>query len=326
MAGGTAVSAAGLVLYATVSSLPPAVLGSALIGLGTSTSFLGVLQANSRWFAGSLFGVMSGLTLLLGNLGSAVAGGPPAGLLHVFDWRHILLDTALLCAAAAAAVPPLVRLPRQANTGDSEREPIATMIRACLADRALLLVALAAVGTNATFYTFSGLWGTPYLTHGLGMSESGATSVISLALVVYGAVALGLGRVADRIAGRAKLMVLIGSLSVAGWGVVLATTTGPVWTAVCGVCAAGGAAGGVVAGFAVVSERFTGPNATTALALVNGVVFLGVAILESAFGWLFDLTRDPHPGSGALAASRTAFIPGIVLLTAIGAMGLIGAV
>jgi hypothetical protein len=118
----------------------------------------------------------------------------------------------------------------------------------------------------------------------------------------------------------------VGLLSVLGWFALLSCVIGPAWLALGAVCVVGGAAGGVVVGFTIVSERFAGANAATALALVNGAVFLGVAVLEPVFGWLFDLARDDHPGTDPLGTSRSAFVPGLTLLLAVSIVGWAAAV
>lgn len=330
VAAGTLVAAGGLALYSGADSLTAAVLGSALIGLGTSTSFIGLLRANAAWFSGSLFGVMSGLTLLLGNLGSVAAGEPLAALLTSFTWRQILLAAAGVCAVATLAVVLFVRLPRAGAAAAraveaGERPRALAFLVQCCRDRVLLLLTVAAVGTNSTFYTFSGLWGTPFMIHGRDMSVAGATTVISAALLVYGLVSLVMGRIADKSPNKAQLVVVAGGLSVAGWLGILVSAGGPVSLTICAVLAAGGAAGGVVVGFSLVTEQFAGTNAATALALINGAVFLGVAVLQSAFGWVFDLVRPPAPSGDPLQSSTSDFIPGLLLLLLVSAAGMISA-
>lgn len=75
---GTVVSAGGLLLYSVAQTIVVAIAASAIIGLGSSTTFLGILRAVGLWFTGTAFALMSGVTMLVGNIGSVAAGGGAA--------------------------------------------------------------------------------------------------------------------------------------------------------------------------------------------------------------------------------------------------------
>lgn len=115
------------------------------------------------------------------------------------SWRELLAITAGVSLAAAAAVLVLrgnvPGLAQEASRGG--RTPLTEMIR----DRRLIGYALIAVGTNSTFYTFSSLWGTPYL-ETLGVSIGVAATIVSVSLLGYGLVSLAVGLLSDRMGGQ----------------------------------------------------------------------------------------------------------------------------
>ncbi len=60
-------------------------------------------ENNSVWFHEKVFGLMSGLTLLFGNLGSVLAAGPLSALLTVFAWRTVFMGIGGLSLVLAVA-------------------------------------------------------------------------------------------------------------------------------------------------------------------------------------------------------------------------------
>lgn len=312
---GTVVSAGGLLLYSVAQTIVVAIAASAIIGLGSSTTFLGILRAVGLWFTGTAFALMSGVTMLVGNIGSVAAGGPLTSLLTVMSWRELLAITAGVSLAAAAAILVLRgRVPGRAReTPSGDRTPLTEMIR----DRRLIGYALIAVGTNSTFYTFSSLWGTPYLGT-LGVPVGVAATIVSVSLLVYGLVSLAIGLLSDRMGRNGTIMVTVSVAGVVGWVLItIATVTpgGPI-IAVVGLFLSAIAAGSVVVVFSLVNDYLGDRGGASALAVVNGAVFLFVAVLQQIVGAVLDI------GNRSTASYTTA----MAALTAIAAIGLVAAV
>lgn len=312
---GTVVSAGGLLLYSAAQTIVVAILASAIIGLGSSTTFLGILRAVGFWFTGTAFALMSGVTMLVGNIGSLAAGGPLTSLLTVMSWRELLAITAGVSLAAAAAVLVLrSHVPGRAHeTPRGDRTPLIEMIR----DRRLIGYALIAVGTNSTFYTFSSLWGTPYLGT-LGVPVGVAATIVSVSLLVYGLVSLAIGLMSDRMGSNGTIMVTVSVVGVVGWVLItIATVTpgGPV-IAVAGLFLSATAAGSVVVVFSLVNDYLGDRGGASALAVVNGAVFLFVAVLQQIVGAVLDIGNR----------STVSYTTAMATLTAIAAIGLVAAV
>ncbi|MGN5238295.1 hypothetical protein [Rhodococcus sp. SJ-3] len=211
---------------------------------------------------------------------------------------------------SAAAVLMFVRHLPSAVVDRTTGQETSTGVGALLRDRTLIAFTLVAVGTNSTFYTFTSLWGTPFLTT-TGMASATAATVISAALLVYGLTSLAVGRFSDVHGRKAATMVVVSAVGVGGWIAVFiaAQLSGATAMATVGMLLAAVAAGGVVVVFSMVNDHTGSRGGATALAVVNGAVFLVVAVLQQVIGWLVD-AGDGGPqaygiGIGLVAAIAT---------------------
>lgn len=88
---GNLVAGTGSIVFGLSGSFAMACLGRFLVGLGVSVVFVSIMKSNSVWFYERVFAFMSGITLLVGNLGSVLAAGPLAALLTTFAWRNVFM-------------------------------------------------------------------------------------------------------------------------------------------------------------------------------------------------------------------------------------------
>jgi len=101
---GNLVAGAGSILFGLAESLAAASTGRFLVGLGVSVVFVGLMKSNTVWFSERRYGTVSGLTLLLGNLGAIAATGPLAMLLLQVDWRTLFVALGLVAMGLAAVL------------------------------------------------------------------------------------------------------------------------------------------------------------------------------------------------------------------------------
>ena len=88
---GCLVAGGGSILFGIADTFEIASLGRFLVGLGVSVVFVGLMRSNTQWFSDRNYGLISGMTLLLGNLGSILAAGPLALLLDATSWRTVFV-------------------------------------------------------------------------------------------------------------------------------------------------------------------------------------------------------------------------------------------
>ncbi len=109
VAAGNVVAGAGSIWFGLADSFWAASCGRALVGLGVSVVFVGLFKSNSVWFSERNYGMVSGLTLLLGNVGAMASAGPLAALLGVYSWRTIFIALGVVTLVLAALTLLLVR-------------------------------------------------------------------------------------------------------------------------------------------------------------------------------------------------------------------------
>ncbi len=133
---GNLVAGCGSIIFGLAGSFASASLGRALVGLGVSVIFVGLMKSNSLWFSERNYGLISGLTLLLGNIGASLrpALWPPcsrsspgarsssAWALLPFSspcfrrcWSAIALKTSVFLRSGRWTANPVSR--RASNTG-----------------------------------------------------------------------------------------------------------------------------------------------------------------------------------------------------------------
>jgi MFS family permease len=78
LTAGSAIAAAGSLLFALAPAWEIAAVGRTLVGVGVSVAFIAVLKISAVWFAPGRFATLAGVTMFAGNLGAVAAGAPLA--------------------------------------------------------------------------------------------------------------------------------------------------------------------------------------------------------------------------------------------------------
>ena len=106
---GGLVAGAGSLLFGMASTLELALVGRTLIGLGVSVTFIAMLKIIAVWFEERRFATMVGLSMLVGNLGSVLAGAPLSWLAQTTGWRGVFIVVAGISLLLGIACWLLVR-------------------------------------------------------------------------------------------------------------------------------------------------------------------------------------------------------------------------
>ncbi|HEU5322668.1 MAG TPA: MFS transporter, partial [Methylomirabilota bacterium] len=258
LAAGTAMVVAGVgsIVFGLAPDFLTASVGRLLVGLGVSVVFVGLMRANTVWWSEARFGFISGVTMLLGNLGAILAAGPLAAVLVLASWRTVLVAVGFLNLAIALLTFAFVRnRPEDAGfpslrelEGKAAPAPRSRHWRQDLGD----VLRTAAVwpgfwvnlGMTGSLLAFAGLWGVPLLrdVHGLTRAQASLYTTVTLAALAVGSLALGW--LSDRLRRRKPVVIGATFASAAVWLGSLVLPWGPgvsgfVLYALVGFCAGG---------------------------------------------------------------------------------------
>jgi sugar phosphate permease len=333
---GHAVAGAGSVVFAMAGSLETASLGRLMIGLGVSTFYASIMKCNAMWFPERRFGLISGLTILVGNLGAVLSAGPLAAVLVSVSWRSVFLGIGAISFLLGILVLVVVRnRPEDAGFPPvceiEGGHPVPERHQHWLKD--LWSVVRTAdiwpgfwinVGAGGSMFVFIGLWGVPYLRDVHGLSRSQAANHMTVMLMACAAGSLFSGWLSDRL-GRRKPVLVGGTLIYAlSWLALMYLPWSP------------GLAGYLllsVLGFSGVSVFLTAPCAKEvvnpalagmAIALVNTGNFLGTSILQPGFGWILDLTWNGTRNGDVRVYSAADYRHGFLLLLGVTVVSMLG--
>lgn len=304
VAVGAVVAGIGSILFGLASDFTAASIGRFLVGLGVSVVFVGLMRSNTVWFSERRYGLVSGLTMFLGNMGSILAAGPLAALLLWFSWRDVFVAAGLMSLLLAvltyvfvrnrpeeAGFPSVRAMAGEADHAASERHWWHDL-KAVLANIKVWPGFWVNFGITGSLFAFAGLWGVPLMRDLFGLSRGEASFYTTAALAGFAAGAFVMGWLSDHLGRRKPVILGAGVLSCGSWLGLILLPWGPGWSGLLLYASLGLSAGGMVVTYAAAKEWAKPANAGMAIALVNTGLFLGAAIIQPLFGWVADLSWD----------------------------------
>src|SRR5262245_14147750 len=310
-------AAAGTLAFGVTSSYAVASAGRALVGASTAVAWVVTLKLATHWFPKSRFAMLSGLGLMMGNIGALFAQVPLRLLVEQFGWRAVAIGSAACVMAIGAAAAMIVAndpsekgfasfAPAELQRGHVTIGGLVRDFPHIFTYRNTWLIFLAQGGFVGAMLSFTGLWGPAYLRQRFALSATDASAVCSVMIVCLAVASPLAGYFSDRI-GRRKPIYLGGAaVAAAGWSTLLYS---PLPLAAFTVIAAltSFACGAVVVAFAFAKEsvpvRFLG----TISGAVNVGNMLGPTILQPAIGWALDRRWAGTVASGVRLYSVDAF-------------------
>jgi sugar phosphate permease len=321
----------GTVLFAQADTLWMASLGRGLIGASVAVAFVACMKLAGHWFPANRFATVTGVSLLIGNLGGVLAGVPLSEAVAGFGWRSAMLASAGVTLLLAVAVWLWVRDDPSERGYASHAHPEALnnsamsprrSLKMVVSERETWLLFFAGGLIAAPVLTFAGLWGVPYLVqvHGLERSHAAAfTTTMLLGFAVGGPL---LGALSDRMGRRKRPYLGAALVHAACWGVFLFVDALPAAVLYLLYATIGFSAGGIIIGFAFAREANHPGAAGTVGGVVNMAVLGFAAIQQSAMGWILDRNWQGAMLDGAriydAAAYHAAFV--WLLVSAAGAV------
>ncbi len=323
---GNAISGVGSIVFGMADTFWEASVGRALVGLGVSVVFVGLMKSNTLWFRDRDYGFISGLTLLMGNVGAILATGPLAGLLMLWSWRTVFValgGIALLLAVVSwlkvrntpeeAGFPSIREMDGHARHEGRQQHWWHDLL-GVLATRRVWPGFWFNLGMPGSMLAFLGLWAIPFLRDLHGLERSAASLYTSLALAGFAAGALFSGWCSDRL-GRRKPLLVSGVLlyGLAWLGIVYGNWTpglvGMGWFILMGF-----SCGSFVLTYAGAKEVVAPALSGMAIALVNTGLFLGAGLLQPLFGLIMDSSWRGELVNGVRVYSAADYQAGFLLM------------
>jgi predicted MFS family arabinose efflux permease len=307
LTAGSAIAAAGSLLFALAPAWEIAAVGRTLVGVGVSVAFIAILKVSAVWFAPERFATLAGVTMFAGNLGAVAAGAPLAWLVTLTSWRVVFVALAVLSAALALATWLLVRdspaelgfAPPSSAPAAAARVPWASALARVLANPVTWPAFIVNAGVGGSFLAFAGLWGVPYLQQVHGMERVTAAQHTSLLLLGVAFGSLAVGMISDRLGSRAGVMRIFVVAYTLSWLPWLAGASWPLWATLAWFFLMGLLIPGFTLSWTIAKEANPPQVSGIATSVVNLGIFLGTGILQPWVGWVLDRGRAAGDLAGA---------------------------
>lgn len=332
---GNLVAGIGSIIFGMAGSFEMACVGRFFVGLGVSVVFVSIMKSNSVWFAERVFGFMSGLTLLIGNLGSVLAAGPLSALLTFFAWRTVFIGIGFLSLALAVLGSLIVRnrpedlgfaapnLQTENQSGALESHWLKNLHSVVTVLR-LWPGFWVQFGMIGGLYSFMGLWGIPYLRDVHGLERSFAANHMTTMLLCFAVGALFFGWFSDRIGRRKPILIACVLLYTLCWIVLMYAPWSPGVSGFLLFGCMGFAGSGFVLTFAAAKEIIHPNLSGMAVSVVNTGCFIGTALMQPLFGYIADISWDGTMENGIRIYSQTDYYHGFFLMLFFAALAIAG--
>ncbi|HEY8056152.1 MAG TPA: MFS transporter [Terriglobales bacterium] len=312
---GAIATAGGSAVFGVSTHFAEAFLARAVIGGATAVAWIVCLKLITHWFPGRRFAMMSGLTLMLGNLGALVAQVPLRLLVARFAWRPVtVVSGGIILVFAVLAFVWVRNDPADiGQTGYATPPAAATSGR--VADflgmfryRNTWLILFAQGGLLGPVLAFAGLWGPDYLGARFHLSAASAAGVDSVMLLAFAIASPLMGYMSDRIGARKPIYLGSAGVAAACWAAMFLSGSGLGLETFVGLAAiASFAASSCILGFAFGKESVPARHLGAVSGLMNMGNMFGVMLLQPAIGWMLDRMWSGQWLHGARSYSAGAF-------------------
>ncbi|MHC1709742.1 MAG: MFS transporter [Methanomassiliicoccales archaeon] len=293
----TALSALGALVTALASSFEMVVAGRIMIGLGVAMVYIPTLKVLSSWFRKDEFSTLTGVLLMVGNIGGLAAAGPLAAMSDYAGWRQVFLALAVLTAVLTWLMWLLVRdrpqdvgLPAVEVIEEEAKLPLSCSLRQIFGSGMRFWpFAIIFFFMYGSLMVYQGLLGGPYFRDVLGWDK--VDYGFSLTFVGLGMIA-GCpvsGFLSDRVLRSRRKVVVAGTAAfTVMWGVLWLASgrlnDQAVYAALHFVF--GFFAGWYVPIYGQVKDAFPRSMTGTSLAALNIFPFAGGAVLQMTAGFM----------------------------------------
>ncbi len=299
---GGVVFSVGAVVFPLASSLPLLYASRALIGLGASFIYLGVVKGCDVLFHPRRFPELLGITLFLGYSGGLVGTFPLERAVSAWGWRPPLLAAGVLGALAVAGAGALFR---KARPADPSGAGLPLVIGAVLRNRHTWPLLIACSVNFGVYFLMQATLGKKFLLDYGHLSSPLAALFTFLMMAVTMCLGLAGGFLARVVGNRRKPLVVTSVfLTVASVGylrLAMALNLSGGWL-LAGFLLMAATAVGTPSAVSLMKELNRPEAVGTTAGVLNAASYLAVAILVTIAGGMMDhyQGRAVHTGTAVI--------------------------
>ena len=310
---GGIIAGVGSFLFGFAPSLSIALIGRTLVGLGVSVTFIAMLKLIALWFEERRFATLVGVCMLIGNLGSVLAGAPLSSLAQAFGWQVAFIGVGVLSLLLAGLGWLLIQDPVKpaSATHKVDAKAVWASLASVVKNRATWPAMIVNTGTCGAFFTFAGLWTVPYLMQVHAMPRATAATYLSIWFAGFAVGCLFLGTLSDRLGRRKPVIIVTTHIYAAIWLWLLSgnSLSEQAWYGLFAVL------GVSTAGFSLTwacAKEVNPPQLSgMSTSVTNMGSFLAAALLQPLVGWVMDLGWNGELLAGARVYDLAAWRAGL---------------
>lgn len=320
LVAGALIMSLGQFVVAFSETMPVAVFGRILVGIGDACTFISMMRLMNTWYSGALASKLQQWLATTGQLGQVVSVLPFALFLHISSWESafaLLASTSVLLAVSLWFFA--------SEGGDADSNPIrVSAVLARLRTNSRKSITWLAFFTHFTTASpgnaFVLLWGTPFMISGLGYSPALAGSILTLFVVTNATAGPFIGSFCARYPGRRFAFTVFVVLSNIGSWLLLTGWPGvpPIWFVCLHAMIIGIGGPASMIGFDYSREYFKPQELGAVNGLINVGAFIAALLMMGVIGAVIDFLGGEQLYS--LENFRVAFLAQLVILGA----GLVG--
>lgn len=217
----------GTVLFALSESFYLACLGRLLIGVGSTSAFLGSLKLATLWFHPEKLALVVGFTMLAGTVGASLGQAPLALLINIMGWREALLYVVVPIGVVLATgvwlfvkdIPPTGPLV-PTETIDTRLKTLFRHLKSIGTNYRIWALGFYGALMYVPILAFVDLWGIPFLMELYGIERAIAGSVTTMFYFGIGVGAPVVALISDYFRAR-KIPMAIGAALAAVCNIVI---------------------------------------------------------------------------------------------------------
>jgi sugar phosphate permease len=335
---GNTLAGVGSILFGMAPTFAMASCGRLLVGLGVSVVFVSIMKSNAMWFSERRYGIMSGLTLFVGNMGSVLAAGPLASILDLFLWRTVFVTLGGVSLVLAGAgflfvrnrpedlgFPSIREMEGWGSMARRKQHWIRDLMGVVTVPR-LWPGFWVQFGMIGGLYAFMGLWAIPYLRDMYYFDRVWAARYLGLMMVAFAVGSLVLGWLSD-LMGRRKPILVCGTIVYTlVWVAMVAFPWSGQSVIYLYFFLLGFSGSSLVLTFACAKEVIDPQLSGMAVSVVNTGAFIGTSLMQPLFGFVLDMGWDGKMVNNARVYSPPDYQNALFMMLFFGIIGIMGAV